>query len=127
MTSYSLMMLILDLLRLIVTRLDGGDCFDVHGRAVLFDPKYAEAKLVHCIAVLTRPPFKEFVHCFIEIDGIAIDFSNGHNVMVPIDRYQAVGRIKKENCIKYTKEEVGRLAIKTGHWGCWDKKFEGYL
>ena len=110
-----------------MSELNGGDCYEIHGRAVLFDQKYAEAKLVHCIAILTRPPYKKFAHCYIEMNGMAIDFSNGNNAIIPIGLYQAVGRIDDSNCIRYTKEMVQEHILKTQHWGFWDNKFEAYL
>lgn len=114
---------------------DDGDCFSKNGEIflqyqIIFgdDKEIApdEGKLVHCIAGLTRPPYKNYVHCYIERDGMAIDKSNGNDVIIPIEVYQALGSIKDENCVRYTRQEVRELILKTERWGPWDSKFDNF-
>jgi len=105
---------------------NNGNCFDKNGNHFLRNPLYKNGKLVHCVAVLQRPPYSEYVHCYIENDGMAIDKSNGNDLNIPLAVYQAVGQIKPELCVKYTQDESVKMILEHKHWGSWDAIFETY-
>lgn len=105
----------------------GGDCFHINGMAIIDNNEFANAKLIHAVAVLRCPPYNEFVHCYLEVGERAVDFSNGKKVELPLDLYEAIGNVNQAKRIAYTKDEVIKMLLLHEHWGSWDKKLEGCL
>jgi len=55
------------------------------------------------------------------------DFSNGKHEVYDKDDIYAKWSIQvmgNQTYYEYTKKQAGRLAVDTGHYGCWELKFE---
>ena len=98
-----------------------GDCFEVAGTMILDNPMVHALTLVHGI-VTGQGPIEgvEHVHAWVEDSDamVALDFSNGNAVVVPIDQYYKIGKIKKT--ARYDRKEVVSILVDTGVWGPWE-------
>lgn len=77
-----------------------------------------DAKLVHGRPYLTREPFCQFGHAWIENDDVCIDAST--LLEVPRNVYYAVGRIDSALCFTYTFEQMRRKLLEFKHYGPWE-------
>jgi hypothetical protein len=107
----------------------GGDCYVVHGRALLMrelcervgDPAAPEgAVLVHGEPTLTCPPFTPFGHAWLEVGDAVFDFSNGQSKTTRRRTYYRAGRIKTRRCRRYTLDEARAMVVQHEHWGPWE-------
>lgn len=96
-----------------------GDCYEAAATYVLEHP---QTILVHGQPYLTRAPYTQFGHAWVETNGLVIDVANGHHVELPVDVYYALGRINPQTCYRYQAPEVRDAIVSTGHWGPWEKK-----
>ena len=106
-----------------------GDCYQVAGSLVAFDPEYADSVLCHGevwhdevgwhghawverTLKLDHPDFGAFevVEC--------VDRSNGHDASVPMALYYKIGRVR--HVARYDREVVLTLATGSRHWGPWE-------
>jgi len=107
---------------------DGGDCFKIAGRGLLFDELGDHTRrLVHGIVTGTKEiDGIKHVHAWIEWERGGIKFvtdkSNGNDVVVRCDDFYTIGRIDQSSIIRYTWGMVNELVDASEHWGPWDKK-----
>lgn len=60
-------------------------------------------------------------HAWVEVDGCAIDRSNGNDVTLKDVMYYAAGSIDEEEITRYTAEEARIHALRTGNYGPWEE------
>lgn len=118
-----------------------GDCFVVAGEVVaqfdmpmvcqtdgaraaiqlleLMGVKQTECTLVH--GMVTRPgDGHEHTHAWVELDkmnGIVVDFSNGHHALAPHLDYYTAGKI--EDTVRYNSVETRRMMVDYATYGPW--------
>lgn len=63
-------------------------------------------------------------HAWIELEDQVIDISNGKNLRCPKVVYYAIGNIREEECIRYSREEARRWVLETEIWGPWELEVE---
>jgi hypothetical protein len=80
----------------------------------LFDPG---VKVVHgTVLSIATGARKRIRHAWIEYDGDVIDPTQG----VTIDRRKFYKLVRAKPDVKYTPQEMVRMAVRTGHWGPWE-------
>lgn len=109
-----------------MTQTDNGDCYEAAAIA-LFMPEYAggiglpeEAVLVHGRPTLTRAPFTEYGHAWIELGDAVFEVANGRKTVVRREVYYDEGNIDPEQCLRYTTEEAKQWALHAKHFGPWE-------
>lgn len=73
-------------------------------------------RLVHGRPILTRPPYCQFGHAWVECGGVVIDPKG----CVPRDLYYKIGRIDEGLNIYYCLDDACRMAVMHGHYGPWE-------
>lgn len=103
-----------------------GDCYPAAARCFL--DLGAElppgSMLVHGWPTLTRPPFVEFGHAWIEFerDGIAwcLNVANGKRIEIPAALFYSAGQVDPDRCARYhSADEVRAKLVEFAHWGPW--------
>jgi hypothetical protein len=102
-----------------------GDCYKANGKYFL-DNMYAEPnlRLVHG-EVMGQGELSgiSYGHCWCELDGMVLDFSNGRNIELDKRLYYALGQIDRLNNLHtYDQETFSEKISKFGTWGPWDLK-----
>lgn len=121
-----------------------GDCFEVAGNIVaLFDKPYAlgdsekaaimvltamdvsedDLVLVHGLVRRSTDGFQH-VHAWVEIPEmrLAVDFSNGHNTVMPREHYRNLGQA--ERTFEFTPEQAQRMLLEHETYGPWPTEGE---
>jgi hypothetical protein len=99
------------------TRGANGDCYVVAGQVVAMSYGDYEGSLVVHGSVY-HPAIGRHGHAWVETpDGDVIDQSNGHDSVMPIPVYYALGRV--EDVARYTADEARAEMLRTGHYGPW--------
>ena len=100
-----------------MSKYENGDCYKASFDFVMDNPDWV---LVHGIAVITNGPHKgkEFGHAWAERGEIVHDGASGKEV--PKVLFYAIGNINYTK--EYTYNQARQKAVKTGIYGCWDKK-----
>ena len=78
------------------------------------------ATLVHGRPTLTRPPFEEYGHAWLELGDVVFEVANGRNLTVRRTLYYTAGTIDPAKCIRYTKTQVRHWCTDTRHFGPWE-------
>ena len=103
---------------------DGGDCYEAAASALLFhlagEMVPDGAVLVHGRPTLTRPPFEEYGHAWLELADTVFEVANGRSMAVSCDRYYEAGNIDPSKCFRYTVEQARRWCLDTRHFGPWE-------
>lgn len=104
-----------------------GDCYEANGK-YFFDNLYntTGAVLVHG-EVQGQGPLSNitFGHCWIEIDSVVLDFSNGQRRAIDKEKYYLAGDIEDiDNYRKYDYTEFLEKINEYQHWGPWDIETE---
>ena len=94
-----------------------GSCYEDAATYLLYRAPN-NAVMVHGRPTLTRPPFIEFGHGWIEVGDKVIDPSAGFTGPKAI--YYALGNIDYLNNLLYTKDEAADFLVLTGHYGPWE-------
>lgn len=97
----------------------GGDCYEVAAELVVA-AEYPGYELVH--ASVWHPAVGRHGHAWVEVqepDGwYCIDKSNGHDKVVPRERYYALGKV--EDVTRYTRLQTMYQLLEFEHYGPWD-------
>lgn len=103
-----------------------GDCYYAAANALCM-PAFAgglslpdDAVLVHGRPTLTRPPFEEYGHAWLEHGPMVIEVANGRRVAVPRETYYRSGKIDPVKCIRYSREQACDMLLKFKHFGPWE-------
>jgi hypothetical protein len=101
---------------------EDGDCFSVAGDLVLSPGTSLPdtAVLVHGRPTLARPPHVPYAHAWVEVDGVVLDLANGRNIQMDRASYYAGGKIKEEECFRYSRDEALDKLLHFKHWGPWE-------
>lgn len=103
-----------------------GDCYDSAGKYVIEnnDPSLV---LVHGM-VDGQGPLKgiRFDHAWVEKGDEVIDVSNGKNLKLPKDLYYAIGNIKENQLIRYSREKAIENMTGIGNYGPWEAETKKY-
>lgn len=100
----------------------GGDCF-----VQAVENAMADSSLLVCHGIVHGQGALEgivFPHAWNEDNGIVIDTSNGHDIVMPVDAYYAIGRIDPADVRKYDNGQMMREVVRTGTYGPWDDMFD---
>jgi len=113
-----------------------GDCYDVGAYFILgWSDSWPEhvhdtmlclagdKDLRLCHGMVTGPEEIDFLrhgHCWLEIDDVLFDFSNGHSLVTRKDTYYKVGKIKETEVKRYTRAEVQVMIAQHEHFGPWE-------
>ena len=103
-----------------------GDCYEAAANALLVSGFASgvdlpdEAVLVHGRPTLTREPFEEYGHAWLELGDVVFEVANGRDIFVRRERYYEVGRIDPEQCLRYTKEQARKFVLYFCHYGPWE-------
>lgn len=103
----------------------GGDCYLANGRYFM-DNAYRQPNLriVHG-EVMGQGELQgiSYGHCWCEIDGDVLDFSNGREIRIDKRVYYALGSIDRlNNYHTYDLMEFNEKISEFAHWGPWDLK-----
>jgi hypothetical protein len=96
-----------------------GNCYENAANAVL--PIFGTHEgwtLVHGRPTLTRPPYVQFGHAWLEKGKKVHDPSS--NTTLPKIAYYAMGNISKEHNLRYSGELVRQYLLLTEHYGPWE-------
>jgi len=93
-----------------------GDCYEWALTWLLAHQHISDAKLVHGRATLTRAPFCQFGHAWIELNEYVLD----HDKCVPKKLYYEVGKIDAPHSIVYEQHTAFALAARNRHCGPWE-------
>ncbi len=107
--------------RLRLLKKKGGDCYQVAGRMIMDNTVLDDMMLVHGeVAGQGKLNGQRLGHAWIEIgDGdVAVDHSNGNNIIMRTEQYYKIGKITKIR--KYTKEQAMINMLKYKHFGEWE-------
>jgi hypothetical protein len=101
-----------------------GDCFS---KAIELLMAHPQMKLVHGVVTGTggAAEGKRFVHAWCELGAMAIDHSNGHEVMTLRETYYLAGEV--EHVRRYEHDEAVIELVRAGHYGPWDPALDGWL
>lgn len=94
-----------------------GDCIKIAADFVIERPGF-----VFCHGLVSgQGPLRgrRFRHAWVERNGLVFDFSNSKQVIMPVERYYSIGKIKKVT--RFSADEVGRLMLKTEKYDFWKK------
>ena len=86
-----------------------GDCYEAAANALLVSGFASgvdlpdEAVLVHGRPTLTREPFEEYGHAWLELGDVVFEVANGRDIFVRRERYYEVGRIDPEHFTPFPK------------------------
>lgn len=100
----------------------GGDCFLVAGKAILYSG-LEPMRLVHAFVNGTGMlKGKRFEHAWDEIGDVVIDKSNGNNIVMRKEQYYKLAGVQQTpgQYAIYGKAEAVTKMAKSGHWGPWD-------
>jgi hypothetical protein len=108
----------------------GGDCYKANGDYFM-DNAYHEPnlRLVHG-EVRGQGELQgiTYGHCWCELNGDVLDFSNGRNIKIDKRVYYALGGIDHiDNLHVYDLNTFNKNIEKHGHWGPWDLKTKSGL
>ncbi|GAG22686.1 unnamed protein product, partial [marine sediment metagenome] len=80
--------------------------------------------LVHGMPILNRPAEhgggERYGHAWIEIGDHCINVATGREGRFLRDLYYRVGKIREEDCFRYTRKEAMKMMNKFGHYGPWE-------
>jgi hypothetical protein len=97
-----------------------GDCFEVAANLAL--QLSGEARVVHGLCTGRGPiEGRPFVHAWVELNGLALDMSNGLQVAMPVARYRKLARLRGK-VIAYTPAQIRAEMVRCKHYGPWDVK-----
>lgn len=91
-----------------------GDCYPV-----AFNLCSVIEGAVLCHGAVFHPLVGWHGHAWVEVDGVAIDRSNGFNTAMPAGVYRAIGRAS--DVVEYDHRASMRHAILTGNYGPWSE------
>jgi hypothetical protein len=94
-----------------------GDCYELAFGQVLALHFSAEPMLVHGRPTLTRPPFCQYGHAWVEVGDLVLDPSGK---AIPKALYYAVGKIDPALCVRYTAQQALKCSWKHKHYGPWE-------
>ena len=93
-----------------------GDCFEAAFGAQIEDSTWT---LVHGVATGGPTGDMRISHAWVEREGIVYDNACGRDRTLPRELYYRVGRIRDDQCRRYTADEAAEQALTTGHYGPW--------
>jgi hypothetical protein len=106
--------------------MERGNCYlNSLAMIAMMDVRGHTLHLCHGVAVLTRPPYVEFGHAWIEAtptgDGPALVFDH-QSPLHPIlrDAYYEIGQVRPDTVVRYTRKEAREMADRRGTPGPWD-------
>jgi hypothetical protein len=111
-----------------------GDCFVISANLLTcrdFEPKAAmlegfEALVLAHGVVTGQGPVAgiRYSHAWLEgeVNGLtmAIDFSNGRQVVIPREIYYQAGNIEPREICRYTEPQARRMLVEHLHYGPWE-------
>jgi len=99
----------------------GGDCYAAAARLLLMIGSEANAHLVHG-EVEGQGEFAgvRFGHAWVEINGAAIDLSNGRRLCMDRGQYYRLGKIDATKARRYSFTEMVEATAQFGHYGPWE-------
>ena len=112
-----------------------GDCFVANAKYILNNFVFGKEKftykdifLCHGYVVGSKlyPSVKNkvFVHAWVEIGEIFLDFSNNNQIAMKRSTVYESGRILLNTIIRYTPKKVAEFIKKYEHYGPWDDSFK---
>lgn len=103
----------------------GGDCYKANGQYFMDNAhRQPNLRLVHG-EVMGQGELQgiSYGHCWCEIDGDVLDFSNGREIRIDKRIYYAIGSIDRiNNFHTYDLMEFNERLSEFAHWGPWDLK-----
>lgn len=105
-----------------------GDCYEASAHAIIgFASRVdvpADAVLVHGRPTLTRPPYIEYGHAWLEYtaDGMTwcLNVANGDDKRLPGALFYGIGNIDPEQCYRYNREQASHMLAAYEHYGPWE-------
>ncbi len=97
-----------------------GDCYKANGKKIIEMINIPNCFLCHGTVVGQKGTPVEgqcYDHCWIEIQDVVMDFSNGQEIIIKKEVYYDIGVIK--NVIRYKPKEAIKLSFKHRTWGPW--------
>ena len=99
----------------------GGDCYQVHGQAMLNGTLVNFGNIKLCHGTVWHPDTEWHGHCWVEVNNdMIIDISNGRQVITRRELYYSSGYVK--DVYRYTSEQVIELMLKHETYGPWNDK-----
>lgn len=95
-----------------------GNCYEKSYNMILWSGVWQKLVLVHGRPTLTRPPFCQFGHAWLETGHMVYDAASGK--WAPRAIYYAAGNIDPDLCHIYTREQATALLRRHGHYGPWE-------
>lgn len=108
-----------------LTRAENGDCFEVHGKAILHR---SETGML-CHGTVEHPKVGRHWHCWIEKQmelpapvgvvtlDVCLDISNGRDIELPLVVYYAAGSVADVK--RYAPDEAVAMMVERGTFGPW--------
>ena len=93
-----------------------GDCFRVHANALLDNPEFEDALIVHGYPHLRRPPYRIYAHAWIELGDEVIDLTI--DFRGPKMIFYAIGNVTE--VFSYNKLELRVMLLRFRHYGPWE-------
>jgi hypothetical protein len=81
---------------------------------------WPNAVMVHGRPTLTREPFTQYGHAWIENAEGTLVYDTESNSMWPTQVYYRVGKINPADNFRYTLEQAARFACSHMHYGPWE-------
>lgn len=93
-----------------------GNCFEVHAKFQQIHPNFT---LCHSTVQHAIEPVR-YAHCWLELNCMVLDISNGKTNLLPKDLYYAAGQINEDEVLRYTRMQAAKHMADTGKWGPWE-------
>lgn len=107
--------LLLQYTKYIVNKQKTGDCYEVHAKAIID----GSVSGMLCHGTVWHSETGWHGHCWLEVSGdLVLDFSNGHQVLLPREVYYVLGNVKDVK--RYSPEQARELIEKEGNYGTWE-------
>jgi hypothetical protein len=97
-----------------------GNCYEESAQMVLGPGPFTEWTLVHGRPTLTRPPYIEYGHAWLESPDGQVVYNASTRQEIPKVIFYAVGRIEPSDCHTYSSQDVRKMIIEHEHWGPWE-------
>lgn len=96
-----------------------GDCYDVHGKAIIeMPPEYGNTLLCHGVVWHAKTGWHG--HCWLELnEDVVLDMSNGHQSIMRKEAYYAAGKVRDVR--SYTAEQAMKMMSTKGTYGPWEE------
>lgn len=104
-----------------------GDCYKANAQALeahnlgnhIMPPAIGDAVLVHGRPTLQVEPFVEYGHAWLEMDG-KYCYDGETKQLHPKKMFYELGKIKEEDCLVYTYEQMEEFKLSHNHYGPWE-------